>query len=488
MTATLGAHPHTITEVRIVGAPNAEAVDVSLEGGAITAMTPAGEQPPAGEVLAGDGAYLSPGLWDAHVHFGQWAATFTRLDLSGASDARACARLLAEEAGSNPPPRGGAVIGMSYRGALWDPAPTTSLLDEVTGEVPVIAISADYHSSWLNSAAQRLFDLPWREEPVQETEWFDLLPRIDALPAADPDAGLRAALADAASRGVVGITDVDFAPNFDTWPERVARGLNALHVRAGFYAGDLETVIARGFATGDELTAGGQVRLGPLKIISDGSLNTKTAYCFDPYPGGSHGVLSVPRDELERLARRAHEHGIALAIHAIGDHANAIALDVFAATGATGSIEHAQLIRRSDIHRMAELGITASIQPAHLLDDREVAHELWPGKTPYQFTTLSKAGVTLALGSDAPVAPLDPWLAIAAAVGRGEPAWQPAERMSPASALFSSVAGAGRPRVGSPADLALLAADPLAPGITAGALREMSVRATLRAGEVTFAA
>ena len=78
MTATLGARPHTITEVRIVGAPNAEAVDVSLEGGAIAAITPAGEQAPAGEVLAGEGAYLSPGLWDAHVHFGQWAATFGR--------------------------------------------------------------------------------------------------------------------------------------------------------------------------------------------------------------------------------------------------------------------------------------------------------------------------------------------------------------------------------------------------------------------------
>lgn len=489
MAGHVGEEVRAISRARIVGAPSDELVDVHLEGGAVARIEPAGSAPLTG-ALDADGAFLIPGLWDAHVHFGNWAQTFTRLDLSGATSARQCARLLAEEARANPPIAGGAVIGMGYHGALWDPAPTTSLLDTVMGEIPAIAVSHDLHSAWLNTAAQNLLGLPLREGLVREGEWFALSPAVDALPAADPDEPLRAAIADAASRGVVGITDFDFGNHLDVWRERNARGLTQLRVRAGFYPEFLGAAIERGLATGDALSEDGLVTLGPLKIISDGSLNTKTAYCFDAYPGGGHGVLSVSEDELTRLAARAHEADIECAIHAIGDHANAIALRVFSTTGVRGSIEHAQLMRADDIDEMGERGITASIQPAHLLDDREPSAQLWPGKVPYEFQRLSKAGVPLTLGSDAPVSPLDPWLQIAAAVGRGEPeadAWEPAERLTPATALFSSTGGVGRILPGTPADLALLAADPLAPGISAADLRAMRVLATICAGRVTHA-
>ena len=387
---------------------------------------------------------------------------------------------------ADPPPRGGALVAMGYRGALWDPAPSVQLLDEATGDVPVVAISGDYHSAWLNSAALHLLGLAPRAGTVREAEWFAALERIDALPGQGVDTGLARAEQDAARRGVVGIVDFDFAPNHELWPGRVARGLTDLRVHAGFYPDHLDAVLARGIATGAALDDSGLITLGPLKIISDGSLNTRTAYCFDPYPGGGHGALNVSEADLTDLARRASAGGIELAVHAIGDRANAVVLDVFARTGARGSIEHAQLLADGDAERMADLSVLASVQPAHLLDDREPAAALWPGKTPYTFASMQRAGVRLALGSDAPVAPLDPWLAMSAAVGRGDPAWLPRERLTPASALAASTGDHVRVTPGMPADLALLTGDPLPLGADADRhLREMTVAATILGGRVT---
>jgi predicted amidohydrolase YtcJ len=99
-----------------------------------------------------------------------------------------------------------------------------------------------------------------------------------------------------------------------------------------------------------------------------------------------------------------------VALHAIGDAAVATALTAFERSAARGGIEHAQLIQRADIPRLAALGLRASVQPAHLWDDRDVAAVCWPDRADrcFPFRSLVQAGVTLALGSDAPVAPLDP--------------------------------------------------------------------------------
>src|SRR5699024_5101824 len=155
-------------------------------------------------------------------------------------------------------------------------------------------------------------------------------------------------------------------------------------------------------------------------IISDGSLNTRTAWCEHPCPDGSLGAPNLAEEELRDLMQRAHAGGIRSAIHAIGDRAASAALAAFRATGVSGSIEHTQLLRDEDVHAFTELGVVASVQPAHLLDDRDTAEALWPGRThrAYRFDDLARAGALLHFGSDAPVAPLDPWLAIRAACTR----------------------------------------------------------------------
>ncbi len=162
-------------------------------------------------------------------------------------------------------------------------------------------------------------------------------------------------------------------------------------------------------------------------------------------------------------------------------------------TGATGSIEHAQLMRATDIDRMAALGLVASVQPAHLLDDRAVTAAIWGEERAarsFPLRGLVDAGVRLALGSDAPVARLDPWLAMAAAVHRGEPGdapWHPEHSLTAPEALAASTGGLGTVRPGQVADLALLDADPLAPGEPADVarhLRAMQVATTIVAGRV----
>jgi predicted amidohydrolase YtcJ len=183
--------------------------------------------------------------------------------------------------------------------------------------------------------------------------------------------------------------------------------------------------------------------------------------------------------------------GFLPAIHAIGDRSNAAALDAFEHVGCPGRIEHAQLLRREDVTRMAALGIVASVQPEHALDDRDVADHHWAGRTDRAFPlrSLLDAGVTLALGSDAPVAPLDPWLTIGAAVARtkdGRAPWHPEQGISVQEALRASARCRATVEPGQVADLQLVEKDPLAtPGEE---LRTMPVALTLLAGRVTHSA
>ena len=168
--------------------------------------------------------------------------------------------------------------------------------------------------------------------------------------------------------------------------------------------------------------------MGPLKVISDGSLNTRTAWCCEPYAdGGGTGKREPDSGHAARPAHPAREHGLEAAIHAIGDAAVHEALNAFEQTRATGSIEHAQLIQREDSRTMAQLGIRASVQPAHLLDDRDLTELFWPDQTDRCFALrwLYDDGVEVVLGSDAPVSPLDPWEAMAAAVHRSRDEREP---------------------------------------------------------------
>jgi predicted amidohydrolase YtcJ len=154
-------------------------------------------------------------------------------------------------------------------------------------------------------------------------------------------------------------------------------------------------------------------------------------------------------------------------------------------------------VQRDDVRRIAELGLRASVQPAHLLDDRDLTDLIWPGRSDrcFAFRWMLDDGVRLVLGSDAPVSSLDPWLAIAAAVHRSsddrEP-WHPEQALTPAEALAASVDEQPTVGVGSRGDLVLLDQDPLvdrgSTQETAAGLRGMPVALTVVAGRVVHRA
>lgn len=485
---------------RIVGLDGeAERVaDVRIHDGVITEIGP-GLAARGERVADASDHWLIPGLWDKHVHFGQWARSITWIDLTGTTGPEdVCARVAASLELRREDGR--VRVGFGYRSAGWERLGTVAELDAVTGSQPVALISGDAHNGWLNSAALAHLGVPPRDTPMTENEWFDTFARLTALPEqAATEEEERAAVAHLTSRGFTGIVDMEFENTFHDWPRRVSAGMRGLRVRTAVYAPQLDEVLAAGWHTHDALPGGdGLATMGPLKIISDGSLGTRTAWCCDPYLGvpadDPHpcGVVNVSREELDQLLGRARTAGLELAVHAIGDRANQGVLDSFAATGAKGSIEHAQLLRREDVARFAQLGLTASMQPHHLIDDREITARWWADRADRTFLakSLLSAGATVALGSDAPVSPPDPWLAMASAVHRSgddRPALQPEESLSPREALACSVDGQ-RLRPGAPGDLALLAADPLAdhgsPAETAAALRGMQVSATICAGHL----
>jgi predicted amidohydrolase YtcJ len=448
-------------------------VDVLVEGGTVTAVDAGVVRQPGVEELAAGGRWLIPGLWDQHVHLGQVVAGAERLDMAGARSPEDAVRSVAGRLAEQP---GQPVIGWGHRSAGWQREGTTSELDALAPDIPVVLISGDAHHAWLNATAMAQLGLAPRDGVVREAEWFATYPRLVALVGADATSpqAYRRCLDAAAALGVVGLVDFEVADGPAQWSQRWAQGCDRLRIRASTYADTLERVIADGLRTGDTLPGCDErATMGPLKIISDGSLNTRTAWCCEPYAdtrGLEHpyGAPNLSVDDLHDLHRRAEAAGLEVATHAIGDAAVAAALTACAETGSRGSIEHAQLVGRDDVRRMSGLGLRASVQPAHLLDDRDLTDRVWGDRSgrSFAFRWMLDDGVSLGLGSDAPVSPLDPWLAMAAAVHRGggdrEP-WHPEQALSPREALAASVDGQPTVRPGSRGDLVLLDADPLAP-------------------------
>ncbi len=480
--------------VRLVGADRtaAEPAELLLRDGRIAGLAPRIEAPDA-EVVSLEGRFVMPGLWDGHVHLGQWAAVSRRLDLSGANSAAEAAALVRArvDAGWDP---GELLLGYGFRDALWPDAPSAELLE--AGEVAVGLISGDVHTVWSNRALLRRLGLGEHDWWLREQPAFDLGQRLSATGEATLDRWVADAASVAAGRGVTGVVDLDMGGTVEAWERRIGAGLRTLRVRAGVYPIDLAGIAARGLRSGDAVPGtGGLATVGWYKLFTDGSLNSRTAWCVDPYPGAEpphdHGLPTYADAELVEAAREALAVGLVPTIHAIGDRAVTQALDAFEALGIPADaplpprMEHAQLVGDADLPRFAALGVHASVQPEHAMDDRDVADHHWAGRTgrAFPYRALLDAGAVLELGSDAPVAPMDPWVTLAAAVTRsrdGREPWHPEQALPLADALRASWGGVAGVAVGGVADLAILDADPHA--VAADALSTLPVHGTVVAG------
>ncbi len=207
------------------------------------------------------------------------------------------------------------------------------------------------------------------------------------------------------------------------------------------------------------------IRIGGLKIFSDGALGPRTAYMIDPYEGepDNFGISTIDKEEMAELVSRASEAGLPSTIHAIGDRAVHEVLDVYQAVRAEEAergvlpsqrrhrIEHVQIIHPDDAPRLAKMGVIASMQPIHATSDMDMADRYWGrerSKWAYNPRLQLDYGAVVAFGSDSPVDTFDPLKGIHAAVTRqradgspGDDGWYPDARLTVDEALRGFTVG-----------------------------------------------
>ncbi|AMY51638.1 hypothetical protein CH260_16390 [Rhodococcus sp. 05-2256-B2] len=468
--------------------------DIELVGSTIGSITPAGRDRTRGvEVVDGAGGVALPGFVDSHVHLTQWAAARRRIDVGPASSAADAAALVfpyARTAGDS------VVRANGFRDAQWPDEPHKDLLENALPGVRVALTSMDLHTLWLSPALLRDLGI---DHPTGVLRDVDGLEAVMALEALEDPAELDRAVLDAtaalAVRGVTGVVDFEFADNRTVWDRRLSAGSPAVRVDTTVWPQWLDEALDRGERTGDVSAVSDMIRRGPLKVMLDGSLNTRTACCHDRYPGvdgdNAYGLLLETHDGLFELVSRAARGGITSAVHAIGDRANGVALDAFERAGCGGRIEHAQQLVPEDIARFAALGVAASVQPQHAMADRDIAEDLWAGRrsVAYGYGSLHRSGATLLFGSDAPVSPPEPLAGVAAAVFRTDddrPPWHAEESVPLDAALQAASGDRAALRVGDVADIVVLEEHPV--HRSAHDLAETEIRATVCAGTLTHAA
>lgn len=399
---------------------------------------------------------------------------------------------------------GGRLVCINLRLGAWPDRDNLNIdaLDKLNPK-PIVIIANGYHSGYMNTPGLAIGgytreDYPngYMEEGPAFAMWGKLQNTADAVVL---DAWFADEAAAAAKLGVTEVVDLEMEHNIPVWQRRIASGFDKLRVHIGFYAPHVDDAINLGLKSGDPVPmTHGLVLVGPHKLVTDGSLGSQTAYCCDPYPGtDNRGLFVITEDKLAAAMAKATTNGIKLAVHAIGDEAMHITLKTFKAEAEAGrralsgsTIEHAQLMNESDIPVFAELGLVASVQPRHMIDDRELCHTYWPGREgrTFPFKWFVDAGIPMKLGTDCPVAPLQPWEAMAVAIsraGEGEDTFCPEHLIDLEVAYKASTQnGELDIREGDRADIIILERDPLV--LDAAGLRTMSSKGTMVGGNWTY--
>ncbi len=504
---------------------------VAIKGDTIVAVGDSAEVAPlvgSGTRQVGPaGNFVAPGFMDGHVHLLGGGFQLAGVDLRDATTPEEFTRRLKAFAAT-------LKSGEWITGGDWDhekwagaPLPDRSWIDSVTPRNPVFVSRLDGHMALANSlalAAGRLDrgakDIPGGTIVRRKSgELTGILkdeamgPVSAVIPDPSPsqlDSALTRALRHAASLGVVGISSVSTGWNDIAALQRV-RARGALTLRVSNYIG-----LGAWRSMADSVTAHGVgdqwIRTAGVKGFVDGSLGSTTALMFLPYRDApaTRGLMVTPEDSLRRWIGAADSAGLQVAVHAIGDRANALLLDIYDSVAkAHGTrdrrfrIEHAQHLRAGDIARFGELGVIPSMQPYHAADDgRWAAKRIGPDliRNTYAFRTLLDRGAHLAFGSDWTVAPLDPLVGIEAAVtrqtldGKNPEGWVPEQKITVEEALRAYTAGnayavfaEGRRGILKPGYLAdLVVLDRDLTRIPAGTIDQAKVRLTVVAGRVVF--
>ena len=451
--------------------PNAEAV--AVQRGRIVAVGSTAEiRKLAGastRIVDLHGKRMLPGLIDNHTHFMSGGFQLQSVDLRYTKSETEFSGVIKGRAEKYPKRW---ITGGDWDHDNWPGGnlPTKELVDRYTPETPVFVNRYDGHMALANSYVLKLAGIDKNTadpqggaivrdkktgEPtgILKDAAMNLVYRHVPDPSeAEMIEAAKLALAEARRFGVTSIQDVSSGGDVHVYQILRDRGELTSRFHCRIPLSQWKNLAAVGIKVpfGDEW-----VRLGSLKEFADGSLGSSTALFFQPFTSdpGTHGLASdvVLDGSLEKWAVAADNAGLQLSIHAIGDSANSLMLDLFEKIVKTNPqwdrrfrIEHAQHIAPGDFKRFAKLGVIASVQPYHAIDDgrwaeQRIGHERC--KTTYAFRTFLDNGVKMCFGSDWTVAPINPLLGIYAAVtrrttdGANPNGWFPEQKITVAEAI-----------------------------------------------------
>jgi predicted amidohydrolase YtcJ len=516
--------------------PRAEAVAVLGERivavGSASAMD--AWRGPGTRVIDAGGRLVLPGFNDAHVHFMDSGLGLASVQLKDAASPQEFAQRIADFAKKQP--KGRWILGGTWDEQRWNPPqlPTRELIDRVTPDNPVAVGRYDGHMYLVNSLALKLAHITARtpDPPggeigrdargnptgILKDAAKSLVEAV--IPPLSHEQRLEAARSALALARSVGVTSVqemansneDLSRNLEAYKELQEKGELTARLYVAPLIDDWENYAKVGMrhAFGSSL-----LRTGAMKAFADGSLGSTTAYFFQPYTDDpkTRGLLTDEMQPLSKMRARligADQAGLQLCVHAIGDEAISMVLDLFQdVVKANGEkdrrwrIEHAQHMAPKDFERFARLGVIASVQPYHAIDDgRWAERRIGPEriKTTYAFRTFLDHGVKLALGTDWDVAPLNPMLTIYAAVtratldGKNPNGWMPEQKLSVAEAVQAYTMGSayaefqekekGSITPGKLADMVILSDDIFT--IDPKLIRNVQVETTILGGKVVW--
>jgi len=429
----------------------------------------------ATQLIDAHGGLVMPGFADGHTHFVDGGFQLASLDLRDAPTPQEFIRRVAAFAKTRAP--GQWILGGDWDHTLWpgQMLPRREWIDSITPNNPVFINRLDGHEALANTAALKAAhvskDTPTPSggeilhdarsgEPtgIFKDQALDLIYKAVPEPTpAETDSAVARALAYAASLGVTATANMSASwAGLASYRRLEKAGRMTLRVY-------LYLPIDQWRAVADTMHASGAgddwVRIGGLKGFMDGSAGARTAYFFDAYDdsAGYHGLLQNSEQDMRTWIGNADSAGLQIAVHAIGDRANAILLAIYDSVARVHGardrrfrVEHAQHLRREDIPKFGQGRIVPSMQPYHAIDDgRWVQQRIGPEriKTTYAFRELLNTGAPLAFGSDWTVATIDPLWGVYAAVTRrtldnkNPGGWVPEQKITLAEALKAYTAG-----------------------------------------------
>ena len=491
---------------------------------------------PGTRIIDLGGRLLLPGFNDSHVHFLIGGESLATVQLRTANSQAEFKERIAQFAKSLPK-------GAWIRDGLWDherwtPAvlPTHQLIDDVSGDHPAFLWRLDGHTALANALAMKFagIDRSTKDVPGGEIERdIDGNPTgilkdaataliVRVMPPLSPeeeDHAMQAAMREAAAHGVTSVQNMAGSSedrgqpdNFREFQKMDRAGRLTVRIYESMPVRDWKTLADLGVVAP---FGGPHLRIGNLKAFADGSIGSATAWMDEPLANNpaKSGLASPDLLDIDHFydsLRQADKAGLQISIHAIGDRANRTILDLYARLEKENGpadrrlrIEHAQHLHPQDYARFAQLGVIASMQPYHAIDDGrwvESVIGLERIKSSYAWKSLLDAGATLAFGSDWPVAPLDPVMGIYAATtrctldGKNPKGWVPEQRITVAQAVHAYTMGSafaehqekvkGSIEPGKFADLVVLSDDIFV--IPPEAIEKTKVEMTIFDGQVIY--